>query len=113
LGIAAIPEDLPHGHDVAIERAIPDILARPQMLQQFLLADHPVALRHKVGQHLKHLRRQRDGHPGLVQLIALGIQAIVGKEIAHHPLLPPQSAPTTCDTARRAHGVTHHSTKIP
>jgi len=83
VGRAAIPQHFAHLHDVRVEPHIPDKLPRPQGLQQFLFAYHPVMLRHEVGQHLEHFGAQRDQGPGVVQLIALGIKMVRAKHIGH------------------------------
>src|SRR5262245_23428032 len=87
--LAVIAKRLPDVHDVAIERRIPHSLAWPHMLEQFLLEDYPVIMRQEIGQHLIYLGPQRDGHTVPVQLIALSIEAIVAKDIAHWHMLRP------------------------
>jgi hypothetical protein len=70
LDVPIISKRLPDLHDGVIERGIRHILARPQMLEQFLLEDHPVVMVQEVGEHLKHLGPQLNHRPGLAQLIA-------------------------------------------
>jgi hypothetical protein len=87
LAVPVIAKRLADVPDVAIERRIPHKLAWPHMFEQFLLEHHPVSMRQEIGQHLIHLGPQRNGHAAPVQLIALGIETIVAKEIAHRPRL--------------------------
>jgi hypothetical protein len=84
LGLAAIPNRLPHCHDVTVQRGIPHELVGPQILQQFLLEDDPVPMRQQVREYLKRLGLQRHGFPGMMELIALGVEAVVAKDVAHH-----------------------------
>lgn len=63
LALPIVAKRLPYGHDVRVQRRIPHVLRGPQMLQQFLLEHHPVALRDQVRKDLKYLGPQRDQHP--------------------------------------------------
>jgi hypothetical protein len=40
---------------------------------------------HEVEEHIEDLRLQRTGYAGVTQLIALRIEFIVAKDIAHNP----------------------------
>ena len=83
VGRAASPQRFAHLHDVRVEPHIADKLPRPQGLQQFLFAHHPIMLRYEVGQRLEHFGAQRHQDPGVVQLIALGIKTVRTKHIGH------------------------------
>jgi hypothetical protein len=86
LGVPTIPNRLPHRHDVTVQRGIPNELLGPQILQQFLLENDPVPMRQQVREDLKRLGLQRHGFPGMMALIALGVEAVVAKDVAHyHP----------------------------
>ena len=55
------------------------------MLKEFLLGDHPLAMRQEIGEHLEDFAPEFERLPSVMQLIALGIQDIVAKDVAHHP----------------------------
>jgi hypothetical protein len=83
------------------------------MLEQFLLEDYPVRMRQEIGQHLIHLGPQRDGHAAPVQLIALGIEAKVAKDIAHWHMLRPSRGTSFRPEHRSCHASYHkNSMKI-
>ena len=86
-GSAPLPQRLAQRLDTGFQHLVPDKLLRPQVLQEFLLGDHPLAMRQEVGQHLKGLAPQLDRRPGAMQLGALGVQDIVTKAVPHCPAL--------------------------
>ena len=57
------------------------------MLEEFLLGDYPLAMRQEIGEHLKHFAPELDGLPSVMQLMALGVQDIVAKDVVHRPAL--------------------------
>jgi hypothetical protein len=83
LTVADIAEHLADIHDIAMERRIPNRLPWPYMFKQFVLEDHPVIMPQKIDQYLIDLGPQWDEDAAPVQLIALGIETIVAKDIAH------------------------------
>ena len=76
--------------DTGFQRGVPDKLVGPQVLEELLPGDHAVAMRQQVDEHLKDFAPQRERLPSVMQLIALGIQDIVAKRVAHRStFLPP------------------------
>ena len=65
---------LAQGLHTGFQRLVPDKLVRPQVLEEFLLEDHPIAMRQEMGEHLKHLAPELEWLPRTVQLLALGVR---------------------------------------
>jgi hypothetical protein len=78
----------------------------------------------QVDEHLKDLAPERDRRSGVIQLTALGVQAIVAKEVTHAPALllalaflqsyvSLEVASRNPARVRLRRSPAHHSTKIP
>jgi hypothetical protein len=57
------------------------------VLEELLLGDHPLVMRQEVGEHLKGFAPELHWLPRAMQLMALGVQDIVAKEVPHCPAL--------------------------
>jgi hypothetical protein len=57
------------------------------VVEQLLFAEDPVAMLHEIGQHLEHLRLERNDLTGVTQLVAVRVERIRPKDIAHGTLL--------------------------
>jgi hypothetical protein len=57
------------------------------VLKEFLLEDHPIAMRQEVDEDLKHSAPELHGRSIATQFLALDVQHIVGKEVVHRPAL--------------------------
>ena len=75
--------------NAAAQGIIGDELPGPQAREQLVAGDDTVALRHEIGEHIEDLRSQRDEFPSAPQFIALGVEAIVPKHIAHRRVSSP------------------------
>ena len=53
------------------------------MLKEFLLGDHPLAVRQEVGEHLKYFAPELDWLPSVMQLMTLDVKHIVAKDVVH------------------------------
>jgi hypothetical protein len=89
----ALPQRLAQRLHTGGERLVADKLVGPQVLEEFLLGHHPLALRQEVGEHLKDFTPELYRLSSAMQFLALGIKDIVAKDIAHHPTLPAASEP--------------------
>src|SRR5499427_2385489 len=83
LRLPAVPHHDAHGAQAALQGSITDCVPLPDLLTQFLLRDHPVAMFDEIVERLKDLRR----HPGTLtrpmQDIQLGVQGTIGKAVEH------------------------------
>jgi hypothetical protein len=96
------------------QRIVADKLPRPQALEQLLIGDHAQAVLHEISEDIEDLRSQGHKLPSAPQFIALGIEAVVPKHIAHRPVsspslrgaIPPYQLPSgQTSYEMRAHGV--------
>src|SRR5262249_1136883 len=78
-----LPQGLAQRRDTGLQRRVPDKLVGPQVLEEFLLGDHPLAVRQEAGEHLKRLGPELDGLPSVMQLMTLGVKHIVAKDVVH------------------------------
>src|SRR6266540_1146410 len=120
-----LPQSLTQYLDTGFQRLVADKLLRPQVREEFQLGNHPVAMRQEIGEHLKDFAPELDGFPSMMQLLALGIQDIVAKEVAHRSAflsalahILPQPSRGSQHPLGPAHALlrlhsAHHSTKIP
>ena len=93
-GWPSLPQCLAQRCHTGFQHIVPDKLVGPQVLEQLLLGDHPLAMRQEVGEHLKHFAPEFDRRPRAMQLGALGVQDIVAKEVPHRPTLLAASVPS-------------------
>jgi hypothetical protein len=84
---STVSQCLADGHDARVQGGIANELLGPHVLEELGLGNDTVAVGEQVGQHLKPFGAEVDPRPSAVQLIALRVQDIVVKEIAHHPAL--------------------------
>src|SRR5262249_43489803 len=82
---ATVPNGPAHEHETLTQDRLAHILLRPELLEEFFLRDHTVTVLHEVEEHIEDLRLQRAGCAGVTQLIALRIEFIVAKDVAHNP----------------------------
>jgi hypothetical protein len=93
-----LPQRPAQGLQTGGQRRLPDKPVGPQLLEEFLLGDDPVAMRQEVNEHLKHLAPERARHPRVMRLMALRVEHIVGENVEHRPLAP--SEPNVSRTFR-------------
>jgi len=84
----SLSQRLTHRLNTGFQRFVPNKLVRPQVLEEFLLGDHTILMAQEVGEHLKGFPPELDGLPSAMQLMALGVEDIVTKAVAHRPTLP-------------------------
>src|SRR5262249_14840505 len=77
------PQRLAQGLHTGFQRLVADKLVRPQVLEKFLLGDHTIAMCQEVREYLKDFAPELHQFPSVMQLIALRVQNIVTKGIAH------------------------------
>jgi hypothetical protein len=82
-GGAVIANSLADSENPDMQRRIPNKLPRPHLLEQFVFGHNTVAVRQQIGQDVAFLGPQRYQHAGPLQLIALGVEEIVTKTVAH------------------------------
>ena len=86
-GPALYPQRLAQCLQTGFQRLVADKLVRPQVLEEFLLGNEPLAMRQEIDEHLKHLAPELERLPRAMQLLALRVQDILAKDVAHRPLL--------------------------
>jgi hypothetical protein len=94
-----LPQRLAQRLHTGFQRLVPDKLLRPQLLQEFLPGNHALTMRQKVSEHLKDFASQFDGSPCALQLMALGVQGIVAKGVAHCLALLSAAVPSAPSTS--------------
>jgi hypothetical protein len=87
--LGTVLQGMAGGSNTAAQGIVRDELVRPQALEELIAGDDAVAMRQEIGQDIKDLRSQRDESPASTQFIALGVEAIVAKDIAHRPVSSP------------------------
>jgi hypothetical protein len=80
---ATVAESLPYLLDAPFERCLTDELARPGMLEQFLLGDDTVVMVQEVQENLKDLRSQVEDTLGTAERIETRVKLTVGKDVSH------------------------------
>ena len=90
--LAAIFAGLAAGPAVAqssIRILVNDEPVRPQLLEQLLPGDGPVAMLHKIQQHFQHLGFELNRLPHTAEFKEIRVEFVVIKGIEHHlaPLL--------------------------
>jgi hypothetical protein len=88
LGPPAIADGLPDHHQPLRQAPRADVAIGPQVLEEFLLRDHTVAVLEEVDEELQGLRLELAQFACTTQFIALGIERIVPKGVEHHPAPP-------------------------
>jgi hypothetical protein len=85
LPTATVPNSLAHEHETLTQDGLAHILLGPKLIEEFFLRNHPVAVLHEVDEHIESLRLQRARSASVTQLIALCIEFVVSKDVAHDP----------------------------
>jgi hypothetical protein len=75
------------------KRPITDELVSPDLFEEGLFRDYMIVVLNEVGQQIEHLRFNLDGLPPIAELIAIGVELIITKDVDHPHLLPPKSLP--------------------
>ena len=86
-----LPQRPAQGLNTGGQRLLPDKLTGPQLREELRLGDDPIAMYQEVDEHLIRLAPDLNGHPSVMQLMALGVKHIIAKAIAHRPTLPAAS----------------------
>ncbi len=81
--VPAVADRLACGIDAAGQRRIRYDAAAPDGGYQVVLADDPVAVLHQIDQEVEHLRLDRDRHGAAIELPAIDIKDMVGKQELH------------------------------
>ena len=84
-GPPPLSKRLAQRRDTGFQDFVPDKLVGPQVLEEFVLGHHPIAMGQEVGEDLQHFAPHLERRASAMQLSALGIQDIVAKEVAHRP----------------------------
>jgi hypothetical protein len=92
--LAIVPDHLARGVDVAGEGRFGDDARTPDLLQQIVLADDPVAAHNEIGEEIENLRANRDRLGLPQQFPAVEIKHKVGEQELHF------GAPTSCVASR-------------
>src|SRR5439155_26747462 len=82
-----LPQYLAQRPHTGGQRLVTDKRVGPQILQEFLLGDNPLAMCQKVGEHLKRLAPELHRYARVLQLLARRIEDIVTKAVPHRPAL--------------------------
>jgi hypothetical protein len=85
---SAIANGLTHHHQPLRQDPRTDVALGPQVLEEFLLCDHPVAVLEEVDEQIQGLRLELAQGPGATQFVALEIKRIVPKGVDHPPAPP-------------------------
>src|SRR5262249_15288100 len=95
LVVAAVAERPPCCADAGAQRRLRDDAALPNHVDQFVLADDPIAVANQVNEQIEHLRLDVNGRAGASQLLPRDVDVEIGEaEIQSSPLiiaLPRQS----------------------
>jgi hypothetical protein len=83
LGIAGVSHSLTCRADAGQQDCIPDELAWPELLEQFLLGDNAVPLPNEIGQELKDLGPEFEELPRPAQLTGLEVERVFTKHVPH------------------------------
>ncbi len=75
---------LAHGAQALIQGRLADKRLGPDMIEQFLLAHHPVAVADEIEKDGIHLGFERTWGSGMAQFMALDIEFVVAKNVNHH-----------------------------
>jgi hypothetical protein len=75
------------------KRPITDELVSPDLFEEGLFRDYMIVVLNEVGQQIEHLRFNLDGLSPIAELIAIGVELIITKDVDHPRLLPPKSLP--------------------
>jgi hypothetical protein len=83
LRLPIVANGLAYGLKTVFNRGITNSLSRPYLFAQFLLGNHTVAVRQKIGKHLEHFWAQSNRLASPAQEITLGVEEAIRKEVAH------------------------------
>ncbi len=79
LAAAIVADGLTGGFDARRQRRLADEPITPDVVEQLVLADHPIPVLDQVTQHLEHLGLDGDHVPGPRQLVVVRIDHDVTK----------------------------------
>jgi hypothetical protein len=96
LGPPAIAEGLTDHHQPLRQDPRANVAIGPQVLEEFLLRDHTVAVLEEVDEEIQGLRLDLAQCPSMAQFVELGIKRIVPKGI-DHPAPPGRTAALVVD----------------
>jgi hypothetical protein len=91
LRLSVVAQSVPYLLETGIQHRVTDELLGPQVPEQLVLGNDPLAVCEEIGKQLKHFRAEGNTPTGLVQIITFGVQGIVVKTVAH-PRPPLSSA---------------------
>jgi hypothetical protein len=83
----AIPERVADQADTAFHGRLTHGGLGPQVVKQLLFAEDPVAMLHEIGQHFEYLRLEGHDLAFAAQLVAVRVERVRPKDIAHGILL--------------------------
>src|SRR5581483_6904970 len=81
---AVVVDRLAHGVDPAGQGRFGHDASVPDLVEQFVLADHAIAVLDEIEQNVEHLRLQRDALAGAAQLPPIDIKYMICKEKSHY-----------------------------
>jgi hypothetical protein len=83
LRLPAITYRNTHGTQAALQGGIADREPLPNLVAQFLLGDHTIAMLDEIAEHLEHLRSQPGTLARPVQGMELRVQSTICKAVEH------------------------------
>ena len=87
LGLPTIADRPARCRNTGAQGLIANGLPRPHLGDQRVLGHHRVTMLQQIGKHMQDFRSQRHASPVLTELIALGVEGIGAKAVAHEGLL--------------------------
>src|SRR4029453_15692785 len=102
---STVSKRLTDGHDAGVRSCVTNKLIGPHVPEPFGLGHDTVTVSEEVGQDLKRFGAEVEPGSSAVQLIALGIQDVVVKEVAHRPVLLVYGGTRRAPWAQRATGI--------
>jgi hypothetical protein len=105
---SAVTKGLTHLLDAPLQRGLTDELARPGMLEQFLLGDDTVVMVQEVQENLKDLRSQVEDTLDAAECIEARVKLTVGKDVSHDFLCQALAGSHYDDWGTNPTGISRH-----
>ena len=83
LATAAISDRPPSRVDAASERRLGYKASAPDIVDQVVLADHPIAIHHEVHQEIENLGLNGDVPPAAAKFASICVNQMIGKQKLH------------------------------
>jgi hypothetical protein len=69
-----------------VQRGLTGEALRPDMIQEFLPADHTVPMLDEIEQNIEHLRLHGTRGSGMMEFVEMGMQSVVIEQVHHSHL---------------------------